>query len=420
MWIYETTGSATLFALSMLVYVLPTIIFSPLAGVASDRYDRRLVMIFSDSLAACGTTLVLVMVLTGHLQVWHVYIAAFLGSTANTFQWPAYSAATSLLVPKQHLGRASGMVQAAEAASQLIAPAAAGALYVTAGLKPILLIDLATFGVALATLAAVSFPQPERTEAGKQGSGPWWREALFGWQYIHARPGLFGLLIVFAISNFCSNLAFPLLAPMLLDQTTPDQFGFVMSAFGLGALAGTLIMSGWGGPKRRIYGIVIFDALAGLFGVMLGLSRAVPLIAAVGFMMAITFPITNGCSQAIWQSKVAQDVQGRVFAARRMMAFSIIPISYILAGPLAEHVFNPLLLAGGSLAATPVGWLVGVGPGRGTGLLFVLAHLGYTASTLSILALRHVRRVEDELPDAVGEAAQVIDEAPVAEAVPAG
>jgi len=413
-WIYETTGSETLFAFSMLAWVLPNILLAPLAGVIADRWDRRLVMILSDSLAASGTLMVSVLLFSGHLAVWHVYIASFLDSTASTLQWPAHSAATSLMVPKEHLGRAGGLTQIGQAISQLVAPAAAGALYVTLGPLVILLVDLAAYALAMGTLLIVRFPQPEVTAEGQAGRGSFWKEALFGWGYIRARTGLFGLLIIFAVGNFLFSLTNPLMMPLLLDISSPDVVGYVSSIFGLGMLIGTLVMSIWGGPRRRIYGIVLFDSLTGLFGMLYGLRPSVPLIAAAAFGIAFNMPIVNGCSQAIWQSKVAQDVQGRVFAARRMIAFSIMPLAYLIAGPLAEHVFEPLLVEGGPLASS-VGRVIGVGAGRGTGLLFMLVGVLYTLTTLIILIHPRIRRVELELPDAIPDSEEVGEAAPIPE-----
>ena len=139
-WLYEETGSTTLFALNMFIWFLPTIVFAPIAGVLTDRYDRRLIMILADSLAFLATIFIGIMVFTDNLQFWHIYISVVFFSIANTFQWPAYSAATSLMVPKEQLGRAGGMTQIGDAISSLAAPAIAGALYVTVGLKPLLLI----------------------------------------------------------------------------------------------------------------------------------------------------------------------------------------------------------------------------------------------------------------------------------------
>jgi hypothetical protein len=241
-------------------------------------------------------------------------------------------------------------------------------------------------------------PKPKRSQAGKEGQGSIWKEALFGWTYISARAGLLGLLLIFAVFNFVSGMIQPLIMPMLLDMTSPEMLGYLVSIVGVGMLLGTLVMSAWGGPRRRIHGVLGFLMLSGFFGALLGVSPLIPVIAVAGFGLMFTMPIINGSSQAIWQSKVDPDVQGRVFAVRRMIAWSMIPLAYIVAGPLADRVFIPLLLEGGALADS-VGQVIGVGPGRGTGLMFIVTGLISIAVAALGYLNPHVRNVEDELPD---------------------
>jgi len=292
------------------------------------------------------------------------------------------------------------MTQMGEAISHLAAPAIAGALFVSVGLKAILLIDVLTYLVALATLSAVRFPQPKATAEGQAGKGSFWREAIFGWTYIRQRSGLFGLLLVFACLNFLLNASFALYTPLVLGITTPDVLGYISSIGGLGMLVGTLLMSAWGGPKRRIYGIFAAETLVGLTTLLFGLGLSIPVIAINYFWFLFAMPISNGCSQAIWQTKVAPDVQGRVFSIRSMIAFSITPVAYAVAGPLAEQVFEPLMAEGGGLASI-LGPVIGVGPGRGIALIFVIAGALYMLATLLILIHPRIRRVELELPDAI-------------------
>jgi hypothetical protein len=200
--------------------------------------------------------------------------------------------------------------------------------------------------------------------------------------------------------NFLFSVTYPLMIPMLLDMTSPNVVGYVESLSGLGMLVGTLLMSAWGGPKRRIYGIFAAELLGGFFLLLMGLRPAIPLIAFAKFGFMLGMPVTNGCSQAIWQTKVAQDVQGRVFATRSMIAFSIEPLAFAIAGPLAERVFEPLMALDGRLAPT-MGALIGVGPGRGIGLMYVIAGALYMLAAWVILIYPRIRRVEFELPDAL-------------------
>jgi len=396
--------------MNMLAYAIPNLVVSPFAGALVDRYDRRKIMILSDSGAGLVTLSVAALLVTGNLEVWHVFLATAASATFTTFQWPAYSATTTLLVPKEQLGRAGGMVQIGEAVSQLLAPAAAGALFVTTGLQGVVLIDFITYLIAVGTLLFVRFPQPETTKEGEESKGTLLSEAVYGWKYIAARSGLLGLLLIFAAFNFLNSLTNPLLAPIFLDMTTADVFGYLASIVGVGMLIGTLVMSAWGGPKRRIHGVLFFLFLAGLFTMGFGISASLTVMAVAGFLLMLVLPVINGSSQAIWQSKVAPDVQGRVFAVRRMIAWSIIPIAYVLAGPLNDKIFKPLLVEGGTLANTIVGEIVGVGPSRGTGLLFIVIGLLSALVALSGYLSPRVRNVEDELPDVITEASTDQDE----------
>jgi MFS transporter, DHA3 family, macrolide efflux protein len=407
-WIYEQTGSATQFAVNLLAYILPTILAAPVAGLVTDRYDRRLVMIGSDMLAGISTLTVLVLFATNNLAVWHVYVATFLSAAANTFQWPAYGAATTMLVPKDQLGRASGLTQSAEAASELLGPAIAGALYVAMGMRILFLIDVVSFVFAITTMLLVRIPAPEKVvETLKQGQkGGLLHEASYGLRYLRERPALLSILLLFAGANFVSRFSFALLPPMLLDQTSPDVLGYVTAVMGAGTLIGTVLLSIWGGPKRRVYGIAGAGVVIGAGMILIGLTPLLALIALGGLLIQMSGSIGFGSSQALWQSKVAPGVQGRVFAVRRMVAFSIVPIAYLLAGPASDFVFTPALMPGGALANTVIGQILGVGPGRGIGLIFVIAGLLHTILALLFVLIPRVRRIELEMPDAVTEAAE--------------
>ncbi len=403
--IYERTGSPTLFALNILVAYLPSVILSPFAGALVDRLDRRKLMILADSGAGLASLGIALLLWGDVLQVWHVYALTAISATFNTIQFPAFGAATSLLVPKEHLGRVGGMQQAGYSLSALVGPGLAGLLYVTIGPTGIFLIDFATFLFAVATLALVRFPQPERATGSDEGGKSFLQEVLFGWKYIVARPGLIGLLTLFAFLNFCASLTFPLLTPMLLERTTPDMVGYIGTGAGAGMLIGALVMSAWGGTERKALTILPCEMMAGVGLVVSGLTPAIPLIAAGQFLFLGMMPISNGASQAMWQRKVAPGLQGRVFAARRMVASSITPLAYLIAGPLSEKIFEPAMAVGGPLANSAIAALLGTGPGRGIGLMLVICGGLYVLANLVGLAYPRIRRLDLELPDAVEEVA---------------
>ena len=402
-WVYRRTGSVTQFALISLFTALPGIVFSPLAGALVDRWDRRWAMILSDAGAGVCTLGVALLLWAGRLEVWHIYLAMALSSTFSAFQWPAYSAATTLLVPKEHLGRASGMVQLGEAVAQIASPSLAGVLMGIIQVQGVILIDFVTFIFAVLTLAFVRVPRPEVTAEGQAGKGNLLREAAYGWQYITARPGLLGLLLLFAAANFTSGIVQVLFTPLVLSFATTVVLGTLLSVGGLGFLSGSLLMSAWGGPKVRVMGIYFFELLQASMLFAAGFPPNVFILAVAVFGYFLGVPVVNGCSQAIWQSKTAPDVQGRVFAVRRMIAWSSLPLAYLLAGPLADRVFEPLLASDGALASS-VGRIIGTGPGRGIGLLYILLGcVGLTATAVAYLYPR-LRHVESELPDVVAAA----------------
>jgi hypothetical protein len=399
-WVYQRTQSATQFALILLFALLPSLAIAPLTGALVDRWDRRWVMILSDTGSGLCTLAMALLFSAGRLQVWHIYVAMALSSAFHGFQVSAYMASVSLLVPKEQLGRANGITQLGETSRYLFSPFLAGWLMGVVGVSGVMLIDFATFLLAVLTCCWVQFPRPETTPTGRAARGSLLREAAFGWQYITIRPGLLGMLIMYAVSNYATNMTDTLMPPMLLNLGSPQVMGSVLSAGGIGMLAGSLVMSAWGGPKRRINGVLLFSALIGLFVVLIGGLRSVPLIAVATFGYFFPFPLVNGCDSAIWQSKVPPDVQGRVFAIRRMLAFSVVPLAYITAGPLADRVFEPLMADKGALAAS-LGSVIGVGAGRGMGLLIVVMGLAVILVIATAALNPRVRKVEDELPDVV-------------------
>ena len=384
LWLYDQTGSATPFALVALATALPRLLLSPLAGVAADRYDRRLVMLGSDALAALSTLGVALLFVGGRLEPWHVYLAATVSAVGGTFQYPAYSAALTTLVSEKSLGRANGLVQLCQAVAEIFAPALAGLLVVGVGIGGILLVDFATFLFAATTLGFVRFPRS--APAAPTERAPLRANLAVGLRYIAERPGLRGLLLFFAVVNFLWGMVAVLVRPLVLDFATPTELGLALTVAGGGVLLGTLALSAWGGPGRRVRAILGFEALSGLAFVLLGLRPEIALVAVGAFVAHLTLPIVNGSAQALLQSRVPADLQGRVFATWQMVSRSATPLAYLAAGLLADGLFAPLLVAGGPLAAS-LGPIFGVGPGRGIGLLFAaMGALKLLAATVGWLS----------------------------------
>ena len=399
-WVFEKTGSATALGLMQVFFITPLLIITPFAGVMVDRYNRKLMMMVSDLTAGVATISVLVLQAFGVLEVWHLYVAAVFQGLGNAFQWPAYSAAISTMIPKEQYGRANGMMSLIEMGPGVLAPMLAGALLPVVGLTGVLTLDVTTFLLAILVLVFVYIPQPPRTAEGAQAQGNILKEAVFGFRYIFARPSLLGLQLVFFFGNLCAGIAYTVLAPMILLRTGNDSvsLGLVQSAGAIGGVVGGIAMSAWGGFKRRVHGVLGGWIIASFFFALMGVGTWVPFWVATNALSALFVPLINGSNQAIWQTKVAPDVQGRVFSARTLIAWLTNPISPLIAGTLADYVLEPAMRVPSGLSAV-FGGLVPLGPGAGMGLLIFFSCLGGMLAGLAGYFIHSIRHAEDILPD---------------------
>jgi DHA3 family macrolide efflux protein-like MFS transporter len=401
-WAYEKTNAATALALVGFFFVAPMLIASPFAGALVDRSNRKLMMMVSDIASGIGSFAILVLYSTGHLQIWHLYIIVAFQGVFQSFQWPAYSAAISTMIPKEHYGRANGMLSLADTASNIFAPILAGSLLGVIGVPGILIIDLATFIFAIGALLLVHIPQPRITAEGRQAQGSILTEAVFGFRYILSRPSLLALQLVFLTGNFFIGIPQAVQAAMVLANTGSNEkaLAYVNSAGAVGGVVGGLVMSAWGGPKRRAYGVLLGWFVASLLGpVLMGFGRAIPVWAVAVFLGMFFIPIINGSNQAIWQAKVPPDLQGKVFSIRRLIAWFVTPLAMLVAGPLSDQVLEPAMRNAQSPLASSLGWLIGSGPGRGMALLFIIG--GGLAALVGIggFAIRILREADTLLPD---------------------
>lgn len=401
-WVYQETRSVTLLSMIILAASIPGVAIAPLAGSIVDRFDRRLVMLVSNSVICAAEVIMWAVIVTGRASLGYLYVLAAVSSLAAAFHEPAYLASVPLLVPKRHLGRASGFVQCGIGIAQIVAPGLAGILLVKAGIGTVLLADASTFLVAIVTLLIVQIPRPAESMEGNRNKGTLWRESAAGWRYLRDRPGLMGLLVLFAMVNFLVAWVNVLYIPLVLSFASPAVLGWTLTVGGSGVLVGSVVLMTLGTPKRKVRSILGLIGIGGVAIFMTGARSSAVWIASTGFVMMMTLPILQGVSQVLWQTKVVADLQGRVFALRRMLAQATLPAGIITAGWLADRVFEPLMKEGG-LWASSVGAWIGVGPGRGIGAMFVLA--GMAGCLLAVAGYLHprIRHLEEELPDKIAD-----------------
>jgi MFS family permease len=405
-YVYQLTGSAAQFTFVYLCGALPAALVLPIAGALADRTNLRRLMIIASVGAGLSKLMLVALLYTRELEVWHVYAAAVAVSTFASIQSIPYTVVITLLVPREHYGRSSGMVHASQAAAQILPPALGAVLIQHVQLQGVILLDVATYLIAIATLLFVHIPRPAAAtngttttgDGGEPAEGTRRRGVGYGWTFIRERPGLLGLLVYFAAINLVVSGSTVLFTPLVLSFAGPEVLGTILSISGVSFLLGSVLMSVWGGPRTRVYGVLGFGFMFGACSVLVGLRPSIALVAVGAFGMFFMLPVVNGCSQAIWQSKTPVEVQGRVFAVRRLMGASTVPVAYLLSGPLADKVFEPLM-AGGGLGGG-IGRLVGEGRGRGIALMFIVAGVLTMLAQLCGYLYPRLRRLEEELPDA--------------------
>ncbi len=407
-WAWQATGEATTLAMVQFYAFVPTLLFSPFAGALVDRWNKKLVMALSDFGTALATAAILALYLGNLLQVWHLYVAAAFAGAFTAFQFPAYTTATVLMLKKDQYSRAEGMLGLTQAIPGIMAPLLAAALISKIGFNGILTIDLITFLAAFATILMVFIPKP----AARRDNLPLnlWRESLSGFRYIYQRSGLRALVLLFMGGNFFEGMGTALIVPMILARTNNNAvtLGNVQSIGAVGGIIGGALISIWGGPKRRILGIVLGWTSACILGLtLMGVGGNWIVWAVASFFFAFFVVFVNSSEQAIWQTKVDPAIQGRVSATRLLLIQVTYLVSMPLAGWLADNVFEPGMTAGGSLSMFT--WLVGSGPGAGMALILVLAGLGGALIILAGYSFRTVRNIEDLLTDYDGNPPPVME-----------
>ena len=396
-WVYQQTGSITDFAVVSAVGMLPGILAGPVAGAVADRWDRRRVMLVSDSVAAAAmVALVLLVTVGGGLRLWQIYLAVSVTSLAGAFQRPAYLAAVAQLVPKRYLGHANGISQLGVGVGLVFAPMLGAGLIGLIGIRGVILIDVSTFCVGALTLLLVRFPN----RMFRRREETFRTEVANGWRYVARRPGLRAALRFFVIDHAFYTLGFAVITPMLLIEQSPVALGLALSAGGVGGLLGSLTMGLWGGTPRRATGMILFMGVASLAMAVVGIGAS-PVFAIAG-MFALTFAesLIDGHWIALIQTKVGFDLQGRVLSIFITVMMLTMPLGYLVVGPLAEHHVQPLLEPGGALAGT-VGAVIGTGPGRGLALLVVVSGLLQLGWAIRGWCNPTLRLIEDDLPDAL-------------------
>lgn len=364
-WVYQRTQSATLFALLQVIAILPSIIAAPLIGWAVDRLGARRALLIADGAAVLIVVALEAAFLNDAASPALLYTILMIGGAVTCLAWPAYTALVTLLAPPAQIARAAALMQLGFAGQQVVAPAVAGLLFGLVGIGGIIAVDLVLSLVAVASLIVLRIETPVIRDAH------WKQDIRDAWRLIGDR-GLFRLAAYILASYLPGGFVIALSTPLVLSIAGPEALGLVLTAMGAGMLAGAVVASGLAKAEGGIRRLLRYDVMLVTAMLAAGVATTPARVAVIGFLFLFGLAGLMAEEQAVWQVRVPAAAQGRVFALRRAITWASLPISYAIAGPLADSLFTPALSAGGALAAS-VGSLFGTGPGRGIALLLMCA-----------------------------------------------
>ncbi|MFS0557831.1 MFS transporter [Brevibacillus sp. 179-C9.3 HS] len=389
-FVFQKTQSTMSYSLIILFSFLPSFLLLPISGVLADRFDRKKMMIIGDIGSIAGIMFILLVMLSGHMELWHIYVGVAISSISAALLNPAFKAAVSDLVSEEMYSQASGLIQLASSAQYLISPLIAGFLLTVFDIKLVLLIDIITFLLAVGAVLMIMKHDVTDQKHEKQN---FFREMSEAFRYLLSKKGVFSLVLLMSVVCFYIGLLQSLFGPMMLTLTDSKTLGIALSLSASGMLASSLLIGLFGLGKSKVFMLSLFLALAGLFYALMGVFTSVWLIIVFGFLFFITLPFVNTSLEVLIRTNVDNERQGRVWS----MITAISQIGFILAfgsaGFLADHVFNPLFYPDRLLGQT-VGHIIGTGPGRGIGFLFVLSGILVAILGMVIGRVRKIRELE--------------------------
>ena len=390
-YIFQQTGKASQMALVTLLAFLPSLLLGPVAGVLADRHDRRLLMVLGARLSAVGLLFILVSLMQGEARLWQICVGVTISSVFASLLEPAYKATiTDLLDPEQY-SKASGLVQIAGSAKYLVSPVLAGFLLTISDIRLLLLLDICTFFVTVSTTLAVKKGlKGRKAEKGSSFSA----EMKTGWDALTGKKGILTLVVMGALITFCLGVIQTLASPMVLSFSDSVTLGTLMTVITLGMLVSSAVLGGIS-IQNGYAGLLSLSLFgAGIFMALFGLRENVVFMGAAGFLFFAMLPFANASLDYLLRTNIENRLQGRAWGMIGLISQLGYVAAYAVSGLLADYVFTPLLLDGGPLSES-VGKILGTGPGRGIGLLIILAGLLLCVTSGILLCMKSIRSLEN-------------------------
>lgn len=392
-WSYSQRGSALMTALLMVCSYAPYVLFSIFAGALSDRWNKKITMLVCDSVAALTTIIMLFMLKSGTLQIWHVYLINAVNGLMNTVQQPASEVATTKVLDEKYYQRVGGLKYFSMSLNSIMTPIIATAIWGFAGMDAIVLFDLFTFGIAFVVLAfGIHIPEDTKTSENVETV---LASAGKGLRYLKKEKGIFHLILFLAAINLVASIYDAAFPAMMLSRNGGSEtvLGLVNAVIGFSTLAGSILASFLGQPKSRvrmIHNCLLFSMSTENF--LLAFGRT-PLIWCIGgFLGWIAIPLMNANLDAILRLQIPEQMQGRVYSLRNSFQFFTIPVGYFLGGFLVDSVFEPVMAGQGQTSLLVK--LFGSGKGSGAAFLFFVIAFAGIGVCLYFRQDKHIRKLE--------------------------
>lgn len=395
-WAYKTGGSVTNFTIIAVASTVPGILLGPIIGSIIDRWNRKHVL-FSAQLGSALVTLVLALLYwSDSLQVWHILLVVPIASVCGTVLQIGFSSIITTLVPPEGLSRANGSLGLVFGVVQLAGPLLAGVTLDQIGMSGIFAIDIVSYTIGLLTLAVVTLPA--LPQVAKDKATTLWSDIAEAYRFLKSKPGVLGGLYLFTLIWFNVSAVQVLMLPLVLSIGTSTDLGMIQSMAGVGTLFGGLLMVAWKGPQRKMLGILVASVVIACVLILMPVPVSITWLAGCAVVIMIAAPVATVCSQTLWQRKVPAHFHGRAFSLRNTIMKAAQPAAFLLAGLLADHVFNPLMREGGAWAPL-FGPVWGVGEGRGVALMISLCGVLSLLMVLVAWGTASIRRADLDLPD---------------------
>lgn len=387
---FHQTGLATSTSMVVLSTFFPAFLMLPFAGVFADSRDRTFIMMLGNFGSALGITMVYLMIHHLHDSLWLIYPGIIISSIFFGLQHPSYKSCITDFLPKELYAKASGLVQLSSSAQFLIAPMLAGLLLSITNIKNVLAIDIATFIISAATIIFIRIKghKPERNTNDE--SSKFMQSFRAGIKFLYGNKPVFILTLMVSIILFYIGLIQSLLGPMVLSFSTPKYLGVMQSLCAVGMLASSLAISTVGCGKNKVTSLCVSLLLMGLCFSFIGVRPSLIAVVVPGLLFFATIPFVNSCIEVLIRSSIPNIQQGRVWSMISVITYFGAMLAYAISGFLADHVFNPLLTKTGKLASS-LGYLFGVGQGRGIAFMFFISGIFIIIISVATFFSKNIR-----------------------------